>query len=313
MQDFKGKKVSSRPSASKHWGKKELLSSKKPTQAKTRSSRSAFADISNKRQKMTKKIKTVENPHDSESFPGSTGYRSVQSSAPPPLLHPFHSFGHILPAGIEATALGYDSTFSSPFKFSMDLSPIRPSPTFRKDGDYSFVPIESQSDSKENWSSRSANFISRPSVSAANLKKPTAVRVSFAGKAAHFSPLNPVPLTTHTARMSQDKNNEVTPLVHSHAETPVIRNPRIDLTTATSKAAAVVSQSKSEFSADYSPSKLTSLFDASPSCFEPAPTGGQSKHRSPSDLKHFLGWTSELTQALDLNECLEDCKKEKSQ
>jgi hypothetical protein len=299
--------------AKEFWGKKGLLAGKMPSRVKTRSTvRTAFIDVSNTRPQTPKRLKTNQRFASFQSFSGSEN-PCFGSNIVHPLLHPYSALAYnkgSTGAWELGSFLEYDPVLSSPTNLLAEQPLMGPSPThLRRDGENFFLPIEPQKGLIE--SDPVGKMKSQASPCKVALTKPTPVRVSFKGQPAQYSPINPFPLTTRAVRTLFEKENEMTPLAQPSDETPVIKNPRHRvMTEVLHTAATVVSQSKSEIFANESPSQLSSFLVASPSCFVPASVSGISKHfQSPYYLNQFLGWTSELSQALDLNECLEDCKQ----
>jgi hypothetical protein len=128
---------------------------------------------------------------------------------------------------------------------------------------------------------------------------PIPVRVSLApGCTVQMSPIKPSPMNKEHYTES-DQEGEKSPSVvitPSGLTTPSTIRYFNEAAVAQSTA-AIVSQSKS------------SIEERSPSAFVPLSISSSSMKRaqSPSCLGPFLGWSRELSHALDLNDCLDDC------
>jgi hypothetical protein len=128
---------------------------------------------------------------------------------------------------------------------------------------------------------------------------PIPVRVSLApGYTVPMSPINPSPKNKEYSTES-DQEGDKSPSVAitpSGLTTPsIIRD--FNEATAAQSTAAIVSQNKS------------SMEKRSPYAFVPVPISSFTMKRtqSPSCLRPFLGWSRELSHALDLNDCLDGC------
>jgi hypothetical protein len=128
---------------------------------------------------------------------------------------------------------------------------------------------------------------------------PIPVRVSLApGYTVQMSPIKPSPENKelYTESYQEGDKAPLAVITPSGLTTPsTIRD--FNETTVAQSAAAIVSQSKS------------SIEERSPSAFVPVSISSSSmkQSQSPSCLRPFLGWSRELSRALDLNECLDNC------
>jgi hypothetical protein len=273
-------------SSKKPWGKKELLAKKNPYRAKPRAAktRRAFTNVSNRQPPKTpKRSSTEEKIEYQETFFGPAKMlRPSNPSGALPLLHPF-----AVP----------DWNFASPTKFETYQAFMEFSP-FLKEVDTGFISMVPQAPAHP------------PQPLQTDDIRPNAVQLSFRGSPAQFSPMQPFPSMTRRVSTVDEQVSGMTPNVQSEDETPVIRNPRNScMTEGVPIGAAVVSQGKSEIDAGETPSKRSFFHTSSPSCFVPVSVTGLSSPFQSPFMKHFLGLTSELNQALDLNDCLEDCKQ----
>jgi hypothetical protein len=129
---------------------------------------------------------------------------------------------------------------------------------------------------------------------------PIPVRVSLApGCTVQMSPIKPSPKNREHSTES-DQGGEKSPsavITPSGLTTPsTIRDFEA---TGAQNPTAIVSQS------------ISSIEERSPSAFVPVSISSSSMKRalSPSCLRPFLGWSKELSYALDLNDCLDDCRQ----